>query len=77
MKFDIIFFSAGFDAHKLDPLASINLENEDFAWVTKAILEKFAKDIPIISLLEGGYDMDGLYNGLDFHLKMLDEYSNE
>ena len=31
MKFDIIFFSAGFDAHKLDPLASINLENEDFA----------------------------------------------
>ena len=77
MKFDIIFFSAGFDAHKLDPLASINLENEDFAWVTRAILEKFAKDIPIISLLEGGYDMDGLYNGLDFHLKILDEYSNE
>ena len=77
MKFDIIFFSAGFDAHKLDPLASINLENEDFAWVTKAILKKFAKDIPIISLLEGGYDMDGLYNGLDFHLKILDEYSNE
>ena len=76
-KFDIIFFSAGFDAHKLDPLASINLENEDFAWVTESILKKFAKDIPVISVLEGGYDMDGLYNGLDFHLKILDEYSNE
>ena len=76
-NFDLLYFSAGFDAHKLDPLASINLENEDFAWVTKAILKKFAKDIPVISLLEGGYDMDGLYNGLDFHLKILDEYSNE
>ena len=77
IEFDIIFFSAGFDAHKLDPLASINLENDDFAWVTKAILKKFAKDIPVISVLEGGYNMDGLYNGLDFHLKILDEYSNE
>ena len=77
IEFDIIFFSAGFDAHKLDPLASINLENDDFDWVTKAILKKFAKDIPVISVLEGGYNMDGLYNGLDFHLKILDEYSNE
>ena len=77
IEFDIIFFSAGFDAHKLDPLASINLENDDFDWVTKVILKKFAKDIPVISVLEGGYNMDGLYNGLDFHLKILDEYSNE
>ena len=77
IEFDIIFFSAGFDAHKLDPLASINLENDDFAWVTEAILKKFAKNIPVISVLEGGYNMDGLYNGLDFHLKILDQYSNE
>ena len=77
IEFDIIFFSAGFDAHKLDPLASINLENDDFAWVTEAILKKFAKNTPVISVLEGGYNMDGLYNGLDFHLKILDQYSNE
>ena len=77
IEFDIIFFSAGFEAHKLDPLASINLENDDFAWVTEAILKKFAKNIPVISVLEGGYNMDGLYNGLDFHLKILDQYSNE
>ena len=77
IEFDIIFFSAGFDAHKLDPLASINLENDDFAWVTEATLKKFAKNIPVISVLEGGYNMDGLYNGLDFHLKILDQYSNE
>ncbi len=41
-KFDLIYFSAGFDAHYLDPLASINLEDEDFFWVTKIVLDKFA-----------------------------------
>ena len=58
-------------------MASINLENEDFEWVTNVTLNKFAKDIPVISVLEGGYDMDGLYNGLDNHLKALEKYSNE
>ena len=76
-KFDLIYFSAGFDAHKLDPLASINLEDNDFYWVTKIVLEKFANNVPIISVLEGGYDMKGLYNGLNNHLKKLVEYSNE
>jgi acetoin utilization deacetylase AcuC-like enzyme len=76
-KFDLIYFSAGFDAHKLDPLASINLEDDDFYWVTKIILEKFANNVPIISVLEGGYDMKGLYHGLNNHLKALVEYSDE
>ncbi len=76
-KFDLIYFSAGFDAHKLDPLASINLEDDDFYWVTKIILEKYANNVPIISVLEGGYDMDGLYHGLHNHLKALVEYSDE
>ena len=76
-NFDLIYFSAGFDAHKLDPLASINLENEDFYWVTKIVLEKLANNVPIISVLEGGYDMEGLFHGLNNHLKALSEYSNE
>ena len=76
-NFDLIYFSAGFDAHKLDPLASINLENEDFYWVTKIVLEKLANNVPIISVLEGGYDMKGLFHGLNSHLKALLEYSNE
>ena len=76
-NFDLIFFSAGFDAHKLDPLASINLQNEDFYWVTKIVLEKLANNVPIISVLEGGYDMKGLLHGLNSHLKALIEYSNE
>jgi len=75
--FDLIYFSAGFDAHILDPLASINLEDNDFYWVTKIVLEKFANNVPIISVLEGGYNMKGLYNGLNNHLKKLVEYSNE
>ena len=76
-KFDLLYFSAGFDAHKLDPLASINLEDEDFFWVTQKVLEKFANNIPVISVLEGGYDMKGLYNGLNNHLKVLQDYSND
>ena len=76
-NFDLLYFSAGFDAHKLDPLASINLDDEDFFWVTQKVLEKFANNIPVISVLEGGYDMKGLYNGLNNHLKVLQDYSNE
>tara|TARA_B100001063_G_scaffold177870_1_gene166784 strand:- start:844 stop:1377 length:534 start_codon:yes stop_codon:yes gene_type:complete len=76
-KFDLLYFSAGFDAHRLDPLASINLEDEDFYWITKKVLDKFANNIPVISVLEGGYDMKGLYNGLNNHLKVLQDYSNE
>ena len=76
-KPELILISAGFDAHKLDPLASINLEDNDFYWVTKIVLEKFANNVPIISVLEGGYDMIGLHNGLNNHLKRLVEYSNE
>ena len=76
-NFDLIYFSAGFDAHKLDPLASINLENQDFYWVTKIVLENLANNVPIISVLEGGYDMKGLFHGLQNHLNALVDYSNE
>ena len=76
-KFDLIYFSAGFDAHHLDPLASINLIDDDFFWITKNILDKFANNIPVISVLEGGYDMKGLYNGLNQHLKVLQDYTND
>tara|TARA_B100000965_G_C19563178_1_gene745532 strand:- start:370 stop:1290 length:921 start_codon:yes stop_codon:yes gene_type:complete len=77
IKFDLLYFSAGFDAHKLDPLASINLEDDDFKWVTEVVIEKYALNTPIISVLEGGYDMKGLYNGLNNHLKVLQKYSDE
>ena len=53
------------------------LENEDFYLVTKIVLEKLANNVPIISVLEGVYDMKGLFHGLNSHLKALTEYSNE
>ena len=73
-KFDLIYFSAGFDAHYKDPLASINLIDEDFYWVTDIVLNKFGGQVPVISVLEGGYNKEGLKNGLNNHLMALSEY---
>ncbi len=70
---DIILVSAGFDAHFLDPLAQLNLEEEDFAWVTRLITD-FAADTPtrgIISTLEGGYDLNALSHSVEVHLRAL------
>ena len=74
-QFDLILFSAGFDAHYRDPLASINLIKEDFYWVTNMILSKFGGKIPVISMLEGGYDEEGLKEGLNSHLEALRDYT--
>ncbi|MGO8197555.1 histone deacetylase family protein, partial [Rhizobium ruizarguesonis] len=59
---DLIIISAGFDAHHRDPLAQINLTGEDFDWATGRVLEladQHAKN-RVVSLLEGGYDLEGL-----------------
>ena len=60
--------SAGFDAHKDDPLAGINLETEDYGWVTKNLRQNCPKNTPIISVLEGGYHLEALKNGVEAHL---------
>lgn len=70
---DLLMISAGFDAHKDDPLAQINLETEDFGWVT-AELAKIASeccDGKIVSVLEGGYNLAALSAGVDAHLRNL------
>ena len=54
--------SAGFDAHRRDPLAQLQLEAEDYAWVTGelvAIADRHAQG-RVVSLLEGGYDLQAL-----------------
>lgn len=70
---DLIVISAGFDAHRLDPLANINLEAQDFAWITERLMELAAKHCKgrIVSLLEGGYDLEGLAKSCAAHLLML------
>jgi acetoin utilization deacetylase AcuC-like enzyme len=59
---DLVLISAGFDAHRRDPLAEINLEAEDFAWATDELMEIADKTAGgrVVVLLEGGYDLKGL-----------------
>ena len=67
---DLIIISAGFDAHHRDPLAQINLVGEDFDWVTGRLLEmadKYASN-RVVSLLEGGYDLEGLAESAAMHI---------
>ena len=70
---DLILVSAGFDADHRDPLAGLEWGPNDFAWITGKLMDIADKrcDNRIISLLEGGYDLDGLGQGVAAHLSML------
>ncbi len=70
---DIIVISAGFDAHRADPLGGLELTEEDFSWVTREICD-VAKDVcdgRIVSVLEGGYDLSALGVSVAAHVKVL------
>jgi acetoin utilization deacetylase AcuC-like enzyme len=72
---DLLMISAGFDAHRDDPLAQLNLTEDDFAWVTDklcGIANTHAKG-HVISVLEGGYDLNALKNSVAVHLKSMAE----
>jgi len=68
-----ILLSAGFDAHKNDPLANINLESRDYYILTKEIM-KIAKKIcsnKIVSILEGGYNLSAIQESAKYHVEAL------
>jgi len=70
---ELIVISAGFDAHHLDPLGGLNLQDDDFHWVT-AELRRMADthcEGRIVSILEGGYSLQGLASGAQAHLRAL------
>jgi acetoin utilization deacetylase AcuC-like enzyme len=72
-KPQMVFVSAGFDAHRDDPLAGLELVREDYIWVTKFILDianKYAKD-RVVSVLEGGYNLPALADSADAHIRTL------
>ena len=72
-KPEFILLSAGFDAHKDDPLAQINLESKDYYTLTNRILT-LAKKLcggKVVSILEGGYDLNALKESVDCHVKSL------
>lgn len=70
---EFLFISAGFDAHIKDPLANLMLTGEDYRWVSRhlmAVADLHARG-RVVSLLEGGYDLEGLAEGVDAHVKAL------
>lgn len=72
-KPEIIFVSAGFDAHTEDPLADLNLVNADYIWMTefiKTVADQHAKG-RIVSLLEGGYHLKALAEAACSHVETL------
>lgn len=78
-KPELILISAGFDAHRDDPLANLNWRTEDFAWLTQRICD--LADIHcagrVVSALEGGYDLDALAAATAAHVDVLKERGND
>ena len=72
-KPEFILFSAGFDAHENDPLAQFQLKSKDFYELTKRTLSlaKSCCNGKIVSVLEGGYDLNALKESVDYHVKSL------
>ncbi|MGH8819926.1 MAG: histone deacetylase family protein [Rhodoferax sp.] len=72
-KPDFLVISAGFDAHRLDPLAGLNLDDEDFHWITRELMQiaESACQGRIVSILEGGYSLEGLATGAAAHVRAL------
>jgi acetoin utilization deacetylase AcuC-like enzyme len=70
---ELIIISAGFDAHRRDPLANINLDAEDFGWVTRKLMDVAASTAGgrVVSVLEGGYDLQGLKESVAAHVTAL------
>jgi len=70
---ELIIISAGFDAHKRDPLANLQFVEEDFAWATRKIMEVADKTAQgrVVSVLEGGYDLEGLSKSAAAHVTAL------
>ena len=76
-KPEFILFSAGFDAHKDDPLAQLQLNSDDFYNLTKRTLElsKTCCSGKIVSILEGGYDLNALRESTEMHVNALLEFN--
>lgn len=76
-KPELIMVSAGFDAHKADPLAGMMLETADFAWVTRRICDLADLHCAgrVVSALEGGYDLEALGASAAAHVGVLEEAS--
>jgi acetoin utilization deacetylase AcuC-like enzyme len=69
----LVFVSAGFDAHRDDPLAYLNLEDEDYRWVTEKLVDLAERHAEgrVVSTLEGGYNTEALARSVVEHVRVL------
>ena len=70
---ELIIISAGFDAHRADPLAGLNWSTDDFRWLTMRLcaLADGLCNGRVVSTLEGGYDLDALAEACAAHVQVL------
>jgi acetoin utilization deacetylase AcuC-like enzyme len=75
----LVLVSAGFDAHAADPIGSLGLDVEDFAWLTQEVLSvaRAHADGRLVSCLEGGYNLDALAESVQAHLEELLAHGSE
>jgi acetoin utilization deacetylase AcuC-like enzyme len=74
-KPQMIFVSAGFDAHRDDDLGQLRLNEHDFGWITSRVVDVARRHAKgrIVSMLEGGYNLDALARSVEEHLRVLAE----
>jgi acetoin utilization deacetylase AcuC-like enzyme len=76
---ELVLISAGFDAHAADPLAGLDWETDDFAWLTRHLCDLAARHCSgrVVSVLEGGYDLAALGQSVAAHVRVLMDHANE
>ena len=72
-KADLLIISAGFDAHHLDPLGGLNFTDDDYHWITRELMAAADESAGgrVVSVLEGGYSLEGLASGTAAHVRAL------
>jgi acetoin utilization deacetylase AcuC-like enzyme len=72
---ELLIISAGFDAHHQDPLGGLQFTDEDYHWITRELMHVADETAlgRVVSVLEGGYSMEGLASGTAAHLRALME----
>jgi acetoin utilization deacetylase AcuC-like enzyme len=67
---ELIIVSAGFDAHERDPLGSLQMTADDFAWATRELMKSAERNCGgrLVAVLEGGYDLQGLADSVSAHV---------
>ncbi len=73
---EMIFISAGFDAHRADDMGQMGLVEEDYAWITHRIMEVARRHSKgrVVSCLEGGYNLDALAFSVESHIRVLADF---